>query len=187
MIRAIFFDCFGVLYIKADRAYFSRFPQHYDELHDLNNMSDHGFIDRRTYIESVARVTGVSVGETEQAFASEHILNRPLIDYIQKSLKPHYKIILLSNVGRGWIHDFFDTHQLHDLFDLVVMSSEEGVTKPNPLLFERAAQRAGVLPEECVMIDDHQENCDGAQAAGMQSLRFTAFPAFEQQLKKILR
>lgn len=171
MIRAIIFDCFGVLYVDVSRAYFSNFPEFYDELHDLNKMSDHGFITRQTYIESVAKITGIDAKKTAEAFQKEHVANKPLIDYIA-TLRANYKVGLLSNIGREWIQDFFDEHQLHDLFDEVVMSSEEGITKPNPLIFERAATRLDVLPEECIMIDDRQENCDGAKAAGMHALLY---------------
>lgn len=172
MIRGIIFDCFGVLYVKAGVAYFAQFPEHHDELHDLNVRADHGFIDRQEYISEVSRITGIPPTETEQAFAREHTLNHTLIEGIRRSLKPHYKIGLLSNIGRDWLQDLFDEYQLHDLFDAVVMSSEEGITKPNPLIFERAAEKLGVSPDECLMIDDTQENCNGAETAGMKSLRY---------------
>lgn len=171
-MRAIIFDCFGVLYVDVSEAYFARFPELYDELHDLNKMADHGFIDRKTYIEKVAEITGISQEETARAFQKEHVANRPLIRYIKTTLKPKYKIGLLSNIGPEWISDFFDEHQLHDLFDIAVLSSEEGITKPNPLIFERAAERLGVLAEECIMIDDRQENCDGAKVVGMQAVLY---------------
>jgi len=184
MIRAIIFDCFGVLYVEAKDAYFSHFPEHYDELHDLNTRADHGFIDRQTYTEAVAKITGVSVEETAKAFMKEHVINKPLIDYI-RNLKKHYKIGLLSNIGRDWMQDFFDEHQLHDLFDAVVISSQEGITKPNPLIFERTAERLGVSPDECIMIDDIKDNCDGAKAAGMRAILFDA-KADPQQLDNLI-
>lgn len=150
-----------------------QFPDQIEQLHDLNKQADHGFISRDEYIRAVARLTGVSEADTTQAFAREHVLNRPLIDFITTDLRPHYKIGLVSNIGRGWIQDFFDQHQLHDLFDQVVMSNEEGITKPNPLIYERAAQRLGIYPDECIMIDDVPANCDGARVAGMQAVQFT--------------
>jgi HAD superfamily hydrolase (TIGR01509 family) len=169
MIRAIIFDCFGVLYVPASTVYFAKFPDLHDELHDLNKMSDHGFINRRDYVVAVAKLTGVSEAEILKAFASEYVINQPLIDHI-RAIKSRYKIALLSNIGHEWMSDFFDEHQLHDLFDVVVMSSQEGVTKPNPLIFERTAERLGVTSDECIMIDDRQDNCDGAMTAGMHAL-----------------
>ena len=186
MIRAILFDCFGVLYVDVNQAYFEQFPQYHDELYDLNKQSDHGFIDRQTYTAAVASVIGQSEEATAKAFAQEHTLNVALVQYIKHDLKPNYKIGLLSNIGRGWIQDFFDEHQLHDLFDEVVISSEEHITKPNPLIFERAAQRISLSPDECLFIDDRQDNCDGAQAVGMTSLLFTDLATLQRQLKQLL-
>jgi putative hydrolase of the HAD superfamily len=94
------------------------------------------------------------------------------VEFIKRTLKPQYKIGLISNIGQGWIQDFFDENQLHELFDVVVMSGVEGITKPNPLIYERAAERMGVSPNESLFIDDRPENCDGAQAIGMRSLLY---------------
>lgn len=169
MIRGIIFDCFGVLYTDASKAYFSRFPDLQEELYDLNKMSDHGFINRNDYIARVAEITGRDKAKTAAAFHHEFVANKPLIEFIKTTLKPRYKIGLLSNIGRDWMQDFFDEHQLHDLFDGVVLSHEEGITKPNPLIFERTATRLGLEPEACMMIDDREENCHGAERVGMKA------------------
>lgn len=171
MIRAVIFDCFGVLYIDVSKAYFARFPKHQAALYELDRRTDLGFVDQETYITTVAAITGVTREETAREFVKEHTINQSLIDTIQM-LKPHYKIGLLSNIGRGWIEDFFDKHQLHDLFDAVVMSSEEGITKPDPRIFTYTAERLSSAPQECLMIDDRQDNCDGARQAGMESVLY---------------
>lgn len=171
MIRGIIFDCFGVLHIDVTVSYFSHFPALSEELHDLNVRADHGFLDRNAYLDEAAKITGKSVEEVNHGIAIENTLNKPLVAYI-KTLRPRYKVGMVSNVGRGWINDFFSEHELHDLFDATILSNEEGITKPNPLIFERAAERLGLTPEECVMIDDRPENCRGAEEAGMKAIEF---------------
>lgn len=183
MIRGIIFDCFGVLYVDVSKVYFAKFPELHEQLYDLNKMSDHGFINRGDYITAVAKLTGVSEVDTTKAFRKEYVANKALISSIKEALRPHYKIGMVSNIGRDWIQDFFDEHQLHDLFDVVVLSNEEGITKPNPLIFERAAERLGLMPEECVMIDDKPENIDGARAAGMKGIVYTSNEALRRDLR----
>ena len=183
MIRGIIFDCFGVLYVDMSKVYFSKFPELHEQLYDLNKMSDHGFISREEYIAAVAKLTGVSEADTTQAFRKEYAANKALIAFIKKELKPHYKIGMVSNIGPDWIRDFFDEHQLHDLFDVVVLSNEEGITKPNPLIFERAAEKLGLLPGECLMIDDKLENIEGAKAAGMKGTAYTSNEALYRELQ----
>jgi len=184
MIRGIIFDCFGVLYVDVSRVYFANFPEHHDELYDLNKISDHGFIGKEEYIAKVAGITGLSVAQTAEAFKEEYVANKDLIEWLRTNVRSRVsvKIGLLSNIGRGWIQDFFDEHQLHDLFDATILSGEEGITKPNPIIFERTAERLGLLPEECLMVDDKQENVDGALAAGMKSLLYVS----NEQLKKAI-
>ncbi len=186
MIRGIIFDCFGVLYVDISRVYFSKFPELHDELYDLNKMSDHGFIDRAEYITRVAKLTGISEAETARGFAGEYAPNKELIDYIKREIKPNYRVGLVSNIGRNWIQDFFDEHQLHDLFDATILSNEEGITKPNPLIFERAATRLGLSPDECIMIDDRPENAHGARQAGMYGVEYVSNDILYRDLKKLL-
>ena len=56
---------------------------------------------------------------------------------------------------------------ISELFDTVVISAEEGVEKPNPLLFEAACERLGVAPEAAVHVgDDRRNDLYGARDAG---------------------
>ncbi len=52
----------------------------------------------------------------------------------------------------------------------MVVSGDEGVTKPHPQIYELMAERLSLQPEECLMIDDLPENAAGADAAGMQAM-----------------
>jgi putative hydrolase of the HAD superfamily len=65
--------------------------------------------------------------------------------------------------------------------DVVLVSGEEGIDKPNPELFRRAAERLGVAPSECVFVGDNPQNdVAGAIGAGMRAVwveRDLAWPA----------
>ena len=57
---------------------------------------------------------------------------------------------------------------LGSLFDVVVISQSEGLTKPDPLIFTRAVERIGVAPGEAMFVGDHPEiDVAGARAAGL--------------------
>lgn len=173
VIDAIIFDCFGVLYTDSKRSLLDVVPpQRRRLLDDLFRANNYGLYDRDTYLEQVAEIAGMSVAEVSEYIAHEHQLNRALAAYISEKLKPHYQIGMLSNIGRDWIESFFSEHQLHELFDQVVLSGEEGIVKPDPEIYLRTAQRLGVKPENCVMIDDIAQNCDGAVQAGMFGIQF---------------
>ena len=172
-IKAVIFDCFGVLYIDNKVSLLATVPfEARKDLDDIFTGNNYGFFGRTEYLERVADVVGMSVDEVAKYMANEHRLNTQLTTLIIDQLKAKYKIGLLSNIGRDWIHDFFDRHQLHELFDEVVLSGEETIAKPSPEIFRLMAERLGLDPSECLMIDDIAANCEGAEIAGMQAIHY---------------
>jgi putative hydrolase of the HAD superfamily len=174
-IKAIIFDCFGVLYTDSKQSLLDIVPlEKRQELQDLFTSNNYGYFGHQEYLDRAAAIVGKSSAEVAEYIAHEHRLNVTLVSLISEQLKGEYKIGLLSNIGREWIYDFFSRHQLHDLFDEVVLSGEEGLTKPHPAIFELMASRLGVDTADCLMIDDIAENCGGAELAGMQAIEYTS-------------
>ncbi|MBQ3903946.1 MAG: HAD family hydrolase [Eubacterium sp.] len=65
-----------------------------------------------------------------------------------------------------------ETSGLLPLVDIVVVSGDYGVHKPDPGLFKIAADKIGVPCGECVYVGDHPVNdIQGALAAGMKAIR----------------
>lgn len=96
-------------------------------------------------------------------------LNPPILE-IMKRLKQNYKLILLSNtdVKRfGFIKRQFPEILI---FDEYVLSYEVGSMKPYPQIYEEALKKAGVKPEECIFIDDNEENIKTAQKLGINGI-----------------
>jgi|GEM_PF-566282 FMN phosphatase YigB (HAD superfamily) len=67
---------------------------------------------------------------------------------------------LISNLWGFPVKALFDEESLGKFIpeELRVYSFEEGYAKPDIRLFRRACERAGVKPEDCLMIGDHLEN-----------------------------
>jgi putative hydrolase of the HAD superfamily len=64
-----------------------------------------------------------------------------------------------------------EKHGLADYFEFILTSSEYSVRKPNPLLFEMAAARLGVLASSIWFVGDRIDaDVVGANAAGMTSV-----------------
>jgi putative hydrolase of the HAD superfamily len=75
---------------------------------------------------------------------------------------------LLSNsVGEEAV---YDRGLLGDLFDGAVISSEVGLRKPDPAIYELAAERIGVSAGACVYVDDLPGNLKPARALGMATV-----------------
>lgn len=187
MIRALIFDCFGVLYhgslghlrqlLPSDRR---------QELNDLSMSSDYGYISRQEYFDKASEIMGMSSAELEAITTKQHIRNELLVDYL-KSMKFDYKIGLLSNVGSDVMDGLFSPLEQAELFDAVVLSSDIGMTKPNPDIFALTALKLGVLPEECIMIDDLLVNVEGARQAGMKGVVYSTVEQAKRAIDEHVR
>ena len=92
-----------------------------------------------------------------------------------------------GNYGEGgYQREMFD-----ELFDVVVISGEVGLRKPQPEIYLLAAGRLMAEAQECVFVDDFKVNAEGATAVGMLGIQHTTaeetIPRLEQFLGVPLR
>lgn len=178
MIRAIIFDCFGVLVADVYRQRINEFvhthPEQDKALHDILKAVDRKMITEEESAQHLGEIMGVSTEELLMASTKGEVRNDALMDFVT-SLRPRYKLALLSNIrGRDSLDRRFKPGELDEVFDVVVPSGDVGFIKPEHQIYEITAQKLGVLPEECVMIDDVAEYCEGARAVGMQAIHFVS-------------
>jgi len=61
--------------------------------------------------------------------------------------------------------------QLDRYFETIVVSCEVGFAKPSPVIFEHAAKKLGIVPEQILHVGDSaEEDVAGAKAAGVRAL-----------------
>lgn len=77
-------------------------------------------------------------------------------------------------------------YRLHEIFDVVVMSAELGIRKPDPAIFKHTVERLGVAARACVFADDTEVNLVAAQAMGMTVLHALDEEENSGQLRTIL-
>jgi HAD superfamily hydrolase (TIGR01509 family) len=86
-----------------------------------------------------------------------------------EALAPRFRLGLIANQGpecRRWLEKLGWLGR----FDVVALSEEEGVAKPDPRLFRRALELAGVAPSESIMVGDRLDNdIAPADALGMKT------------------
>ncbi|MFC4534991.1 HAD family hydrolase [Sphaerisporangium dianthi] len=93
---------------------------------------------------------------------------------------------MLSNMPPAWEEHWRRMVPPEGLFDDVVNSAVVGLRKPDREIFDLAAARAGVRPDECVLVDDLAKNCAGAEEAGWRAVRFTDTEEAIQELGRML-
>ncbi len=188
MIRAVIFDCFGVLttdlWLDFKQKHFGGKPVLEQEATKLNQQTDLGLISYDDFIERVAKLAGISSAETHLHIEA-NVSNQELFHYIQHELKPQYKVGLLSNAATNWLEEIFTSEQVK-LFDAVVLSYATKFIKPQPEIYQLIVRQLDVLPDECVFVDDREGYCVAARELGMQAICYKDFAQFRAELGKIL-
>lgn len=141
-MKAIIFDCFGVLVVRQ---------------REFSNMSE--------------------------IFENRWILNEELLNFIREKKENGLKIAVLSNVAQYSFGQFFSEEEQAKFFDEVVLSGNEGVSKPDARIFEIACERLGEKPENCVFVDDSLENVLAAEKLGMRGIVYADFDNFKAKIK----
>ncbi len=188
MIKAIIFDCFGVLTSSSWKEFWSSLPtqKQQEEARALNRNYDAHKLSHEEFLQKLSTVTGrTSKQIVETLFGTPEQKNIKLLSYI-KSLKPRYKIAILSNVATNWITEELLTETEQLLFDDIVQSFQLGITKPDPKIFHIAAKRLGLKTSECLLIDDIERYCEAARREGMQTIVYDNFGQMKTELETLL-
>ena len=186
MIKAVIFDCFGVLTVDLWKEFVATLPDEQKQAaSDINHSYDRGELTEAEFMQQVEDLTGRRPSEVEDVRNSDGTKNKELITYIG-SLKPDYKIGLLSNIASNWIRENLLTETEQLLFDQMIMSYEVKMTKPDPRIYHLSTERLGVDIQDCVFVDDIEHYCEAARQEGMQAVVYQNFEQMKAELAKIL-
>lgn len=187
VIKAIIFDCFGVLITSGHALLYRDYPRLMEEIKNLQYQTDSGKITRPQFDNMITRLTGLSSQEVEERYWMVNKFNQPVMDLVRelKSLG-RYKIGMLSNISRDWMDSSLPVFEKENLFDTIILSGDVGMTKPDPEIFKLMAERLGVLSNECIMIDDLPVNINGAKQAGMHGIVYVSESQARAELSRLL-
>lgn len=187
-MKAIIFDCFGVIAVTGTWSEFLRsLPTDIDKepLHALNHQHDSGAISTKDFLYRLHDITGHEPRQLEEMVQTDNMKNHALLSYIRSELKPHYKIGLLSNIATDWVKSRLLSDEEQAMFDDMIFSYEVGIAKPDPAIFQLASERIGEKPQDIVFTDDIPENVQAAQRAGMHGVNYNNLHDFKKQITKL--
>ena len=187
MIKAIIFDCFGVVRVDATTIAYKKLGGNLEkDAEFLKQAIDQANAGRIPHGPSVvAKHLGVTDQKWRETVQNSSVIDQEILDYA-KELRKTYKTAMLSNIGQGGLDRWFEPGFLDKYFDVSVGSGDIGFAKPEPQAYEVTADKLGVRLDECVMIDDRIDFCDGARAVGMKAILYESFPKFKTELNTIL-
>ena len=92
---------------------------------------------------------------------------------ILEYLFPKYQLHIITNGFEEVQHLKLKNSGIDRFFSTVTTSEEVGLKKPNPVIFQKALQKANTIPSKSLMVGDTFEaDILGAEAVGMQTLYF---------------
>jgi glucose-1-phosphatase len=185
-IRAVLFDLGGVIVrteYQAPRQHLAeRFGMDFDDMDRIvfgggtNGSAARAMLGQITEEEhwlNIMKLLKRPAGEYERVrdeFFAGDILDRNLINFL-RSLRPKHKTGLISNAWSG-LRNYILREKFDDAFDIMIISAEVGMAKPDPKIFQIALKQLQVKANETVFVDDFIENIEACQKVGMQGIHF---------------
>jgi HAD superfamily hydrolase (TIGR01509 family) len=100
----------------------------------------------------------------------------PHVGELVNWIAEHYNVGLLTNSMPGFVKELRESGRIPNLpYTAIVDSSEVQAVKPEPQIYEVAQAKAGVEPQEILLIDDGRTNLMAADRLGWHVLWFDDF------------
>lgn len=180
MIRNIFFDVMGIVFVVGDdtNELLVPFVQKFNK-----NVSKEQI--NKFYLDaSSGKITsgefwlnmGVEESQLkliEKKYLDENlIIDSEIIDVIKLLKERKYKIGFLSNDVSEWSEYLRNRFDLNSLLDFCVISGEAKLRKPDEKIYKYAIQECEINPRESVFIDDRIKNLIPAEKLGFKTILF---------------
>lgn len=133
-------------------------------------------LDRTGLIAAFAKLHGPGLDLRELARESLAItvdraqaisVENPPVAALARRLHRQIPLAVGSNAETPVVEAVLRGIGLSSLFDALVTVCEAGASKPDPAIFALAAEKLGVSPKNCLVLEDSNEGLAAARAAGM--------------------
>lgn len=191
-VRAVFFDFDDTLQdrAKAYETYCNLFIDTFfgdkplktraEMIADMERLVNGGYIDRKIYFSKLIDHWGwknhpeidTLIADYHNRFGYYTALFPQAVQVIETLRARGIKTGIITNGPSKLQNTKLSSSGLRDLMDVIIVSGDLGIHKPDRAIFDCAAQRAGVENASCLYVGDHPVNdIQGALGAGMQALR----------------
>ena len=195
MIKTLLFDYAGVItptrnnYVFVEK-YHKKYKLKPRELMKITyenwEQTADGKLESKLFWNNIAHKLQTTPPTIRRQILSTYPIDKRLIQLLTK-LKEKYTLVLVSNQIRDWLEEVIEQNNLREIFDYTVNSYQVGFRKPNSKIFKHALSITGSKPEEAIFIDDAQINITAANKLGINTILFTDYRNFKQELNFLLK
>lgn len=145
--------------------------------------SDVGALTQEQLFSELGRLSGLPAGQVLEEWRSLVRIDSEVVELIDE-LCGKFRIALLTNSPSGFVQEIIDRHKLRSRFEQVIVSSEEGLVKPDPMFFRLALARLGVTATASMFVDDNPINVASAESVGLNGIVFSSVLQLREDLKR---
>ena len=165
-MKAVILDMYGVILKDSGDGFITfvnrTFPdlspadiyQHWDKA-DIGELSSLGVFERLGFKGDL--------GEIEREYLDTVEINESFYE-VASMIKKYYKLALISNDSSEWSNYFRNKFKINDYFDVITVSGDIKIKKPDERIFKLTLAKLGCLASDCTYIDDRRFNLEAAQA-----------------------
>lgn len=131
----------------------------------------------RNYVREILNFPDLSDEAIDTAWNSLLLDLPPERVELLKTLAKKYRLFLLSNTSSIHITQVnkilkasTGVEKLEDLFEIVFLSYEMGLMKPDTRIYQEVLDRAGLKAEETLFLDDNADNIRSASQLGIETI-----------------
>lgn len=131
----------------------------------------------RNYLREILNFPDLSDEAIDTAWNSLLLDLPPERVELLKKLATKYRLFLLSNTSSIHITQVnkileasTGVEKLEDLFEIVFLSYEMGLMKPDPRIYQEVLEKAGLKAEETLFLDDNADNIRSAGELGIETI-----------------
>ena len=129
------------------------------------------------------RLYGDEKGRHEFTFDSHFVFNEQLLSYI-KTIKDMFGIYIFTS---GSVQNDPESRRILDpLFRGIYSAASIGISKADPAAYTYVLEDIGARASETVFIDDLARNIEAARHAGLHTILYEDYDAFQKQLLAII-
>lgn len=187
-ISFVYFDVGGVIVkdfsetdhwkrLKLSLGVTAQTETQFDALYDkLEEQMCKGVIETELLPE-ITKQLGISIPSnfSFNQYIVDRFLPNPGIYPLINQVREKTRIGLLTDMYQGMRKLMLSRNLFPDIeWEIIIDSSEVGVKKPMPEIYQLAQARAGVPAGEILFIDNRQKNLDGAKNAGWQTFLYNS-------------
>lgn len=200
-IKAVIFDMDGVL-IEAKDWHYEALNQALDlfglEITRHEHLTTYDGLPTKDKLIMLSRDKGLSlalhdfINEMKQQYTMDMVYKfcKPMFhhEFALSHLKQDgYKLAVASNSIKNSISVMMDKARLTDYLEFFISNQDVSKGKPDPEMYNLAISKLGLMPNECVIVEDNENGIRAAKTSGAHVLEVaTVYDVNYQNIKQFI-